>query len=293
MLWIFLTAAAAPLQVARNALQRGLIGDAGPWGATLVRFLFGLPFSLTIFGAIALLTPGAAPHLSARYAVAVVLGALSQVGATAALLVAMRRSGFAVATVMQQSSLPLSALLGWLALGDHLGAQAWAGIATTTVGLGILSWPRKDQIAGAALGTILGLASGLAFAVALNAYRQAGLALEPHHPIYSATASVCVAQAIQTTILLTALALWRPASLLAVAQSWRPSLGAGFFGAAASACWFGALAMAPAGPVRAIGVIEAPIAAAAGRRLFKERLSPRQLAGGVMAALGVVATALG
>jgi drug/metabolite transporter (DMT)-like permease len=44
--------------------------------------------------------------------------------------------------------------------------------------------------------------------------------------------------------------------------------------------------------VRAIGVIEAPIAAAAGRRLFKERLSPRQLAGGVMAALGVAATAL-
>ena len=36
MLWILLTAAAAPLQVARNALQRGLVGDAGPWGATLV-----------------------------------------------------------------------------------------------------------------------------------------------------------------------------------------------------------------------------------------------------------------
>ena len=293
MLWILLTAAAAPLQVARNALQRGLVGDAGPWGATLVRFLFGLPFSLAIFGAVALATPGAAAHLTARFAAAVLIGALSQVGATAALLVAMRRSGFAVATVMQQSSLPLSAIFGWLALGDRIGAQAWAGIAATSVGLVILSWPRRDQMAGAGLGTILGLASGAAFAVALNAYRQAGLSFEPHHPIYSATASVCVAQAIQTVILVTALAALRPASLLAVAQSWRPSLGAGFFGAAASACWFGALALAPAGPVRAIGVIEAPIAAAAGRRLFKERLSPRQLAGGVLAALGVATTALG
>jgi drug/metabolite transporter (DMT)-like permease len=289
MLWILLTAAAAPLQVARNALQRGLVGDAGPWGATLVRFLFGLPFSLAIFGAVVLATPGAAPHFSGGFAAAVLVGALSQIGATAALLVAMRRAGFAVATVMQQSSLPLAAVFGWLALGDAIGVRAWAGIATTTMGLAILSWPRREQMRGAALGTVLGLASGAAFAVALNA----GLALEPHHPIYSATASVCMAQAIQTAVMVSALAALRPASLAAVARSWRPSLGAGFFGAAASACWFGALALAPAGPVRAIGVIEAPIAAAAGRRLFRERLSPRQLAGGALAALGVLATALG
>ena len=94
-------------------------------------------------------------------------------------------------------------------------------------------------------------------------------------------------------IMVAALALLRPASLSAVGRSWRPSLGAGFFGAAASACWFAALALAPAGPVRAVGVIEAPIAAAAGRRLFKERLSPRQLAGGALAAVGVAVAALG
>jgi drug/metabolite transporter (DMT)-like permease len=287
-----MTAAAAPLQVARNALQRGLVGDAGPWGATLVRFLFGLPFSLLIFTAVALATRGAEPQLSSRYLLAVAIGAVAQVGATAALLVAMRRSGFAVATVMQQASLPFSAVFGWLWLGDGLNGQAWAGIGITTAGLAILSWPRRDQLAGAGLGSFLGLASGAAFAVGLNAYRQAGLALDPHHPIYSATASVCAAQALQTLLLLAGLAIWRPASLIAVARSWRPSLGAGFFGAAASACWFGALALAPAGPVRAIGVIEAPIAAAAGRRLFKERLTVRQLAGGALAALGVIATAL-
>src|SRR3954462_3038123 len=103
MLWIILTAAAAPLQVARNALQRGLVGDAGPWGATLVRFLFGLPFSLLLFSAVAVLTPGAAPHPGARFLVAVSAGAVAQVCATAALLMAMRTSGFAVATFMQQS----------------------------------------------------------------------------------------------------------------------------------------------------------------------------------------------
>src|SRR4051794_38890884 len=116
MLWILMTAAAAPLQVARNALQRGLVGDAGPWGATLVRFLFGLPFALAIFAVVAWLTPGAGPHLSTRFEVAIVLGALAQMGATASLLTAMRHSGFAVATMMQQASLPLSALVGWAVL---------------------------------------------------------------------------------------------------------------------------------------------------------------------------------
>jgi drug/metabolite transporter (DMT)-like permease len=293
MLWILLTAAAAPLQVARNALQRGLVGDAGPWGATLVRFLFGLPFSLAIFAVAAALSPGAAAHLTSRYGLDVAGGAVAQMAATAALLVAMRRSGFAVATVMQQSSLPFAAIFGWALLGDALDARAWTGIALTTAGLAVLSWPKREAMRGAGTGVVLGLASGAAFAVALNAFREAGRALDPGHPIFSATASVCLAQALQSAILLAALALFRPTALLAVARSWRASLGAGFFGAAASACWFAALALAPAGPVRAVGVIEAPIAAAAGRRLFKERLNPRQLAAGALAALGVALTALG
>lgn len=293
MLWIILTAAAAPLQVARNALQRGLVGDAGPWGATLVRFLFGLPFALAIFGVIALFTPDAAPHVSPRFALAIAAGALAQVGATASLLVAMRRSGFAVATVMQQSSLPFSALAGFAIFHENLSLQGWTGIAAATAGLLLASWPRQEQGREAWSGALLGVTSGLAFSVALNAYRQAGLALEPQHPIYAGAAGVCVAQTLQAGALTAWLAVRRPAALVAVAASWKQSLGAGFFGAAASACWFAALALSPAGPVRAVGVIETPIAALAGRRLFRERLSGRQILGGALTAAGVVATALG
>jgi drug/metabolite transporter (DMT)-like permease len=293
MLWILLTAAAAPLQVARNALQRGLVGDAGPWGATLVRFLFGLPFSLALFGVVAALTPHAAPNPDARFLVAVCAGAVAQVCATAALLMAMRTSGFAVATFMQQSSLPLGALMGFFLFGDALSAVQWTGLAATTAALLVLSWPARAQATGKAAGALYGLASGAAFAVALNGYRQAGLALEPDYPIYSATAALCVAQALQSIVMVLLLAAIRPSALRAVGASWKVSLGAGFFGTAASACWFSALALAPAGPVRAVGVIEGPIAAAAGRKLFKERLSVRQWAGGALAACGVVMTALG
>jgi drug/metabolite transporter (DMT)-like permease len=292
MLWIFLTLAAAPLQVTRNALQRRLVGDAGPWGATLVRFLFGLPFSAAMFALVAVLTPDAHPEPTARFWLAAAIGAMAQMGATGALLMAMHRTGFAVATVMQQSSLPLGALIGVI-LGDRLSGGAWLGVALATAGLVVLSWPRRQDAQTGVAGAGFGLASGLAFAVALNGYRQAGLALEPAHPIYAALAALVVAQALQSTLLGGLLAAFRPASLRAVATSWRSSLGAGFFGSAGSACWFGALALAPAGQVRAVGVIEAPIAAAVGRRLFRERLNPRQWMGGALTALGVVMTALG
>jgi drug/metabolite transporter (DMT)-like permease len=293
LLWILLTAAAAPLQVARNALQRGLVGDAGPWGATLVRFLFGLPFSIAMFGVVAVLTPDAHPEPSVRFALGVLAGALAQIAATGALLLAMHRAGFAVATVMQQSSLPLGALLGWVALGDRLSPAAWGGVAVATAGLVILSWPKREDLRGSLAGALLGLASGAAFAVALNGYRQAGLALDAGHPIYSALAGVVCAQAFQSVLLVAVLAAVRPSALRAVASSWRVSLGAGFFGSAASACWFAALALAPAGPVRAVGVIETPIAAAVGRRLFREQLNLRQWIGGALTSVGVVLTALG
>ena len=293
MLWIFLAAAAAPLQVARNAMQRGLVGDAGPWGATLVRFLFGLPFSILIFAVMWTITPDAQPDPSARFWIAAVVGAISQVAATGALLMAMRSSGFAVAIMLQQSSLPMAAILGWLVLGDVLGVAAWLGVAVGTIGLVVLSWPRQGQAKSDLPGGLLGLAAGAAFAVAFNAYRQAGQAFDAGHPLYSAAAALLVAQTMQSVVLSSILGLTRPQALRSVFGTWKPSLAAGFFGSAASACWFGALALAPAAPVRAIGLIEGPIAAAVGRRLFKERLTPRQWIGGGLTAAGVLLTVLG
>ncbi len=264
MLWIALTIAAAPLQVARNALQRGLVEEAGPWGATLVRFLFGLPFALAMFAVVALATPDADPHPGLRF----------------------------VATFTQQASLPAAALLGLFVLHDGLSPAAWAGVAVTTCGVAILSWPGRISRLERS-GLWLGVASGVVMAVVLNAYRQSAQALDADHPIYAAIASVCVAQAIQSLGLGAWLAVRRPQALRAVVSGWRSSWGAGFCGAAASACWFAARGLAPAGPVRAIGVLELPIAAAAGRRLFQERLGLRQLVGGAATAAGVVLAALG
>lgn len=293
MLWIFLTVLAAPLQVARNAMQRGLVGDAGPWGATLVRFLFGLPFSIAIFLAVSALTPAAVPHWTPGFWAWAIAGAIAQVAATGVLLMAMGRTSFAVATMLQQSSLPLAAIMGWLVLDDRLSVGVWSGVVVATAGLLVLSWPRRGQGRADLAGALLGLASGAFFAVAFNGYREAGRAFDPAHPIFSATAALVVAQLMQSLVLTSILAAVRPQALRAVAGAWRSSLAAGFFGSAASACWFSALALAPAAPVRAVGLIEGPIAAAVGRRLFKEKPTLRQWIGGGLTAAGLLLCALG
>ncbi|HWA62419.1 MAG TPA: DMT family transporter [Caulobacteraceae bacterium] len=292
MIWIPLTVGAAALQVARNALQRGLLAGAGPWGATLVRFLFGLPFSLLFVCVAWTLSPGAQLDFGPRFWLATAAGGAAQMGATAAMLVSMRRSSFALGTAFQQSSIPIAAVLG-LALGEPLAAGRWAGIALVTLGLFVLAWPKGEQAPRGWSAALLGLAAGTGFAISSNAYRQAAIALDPHHLPLAAQVCVFTVQSMQSAALVAWLALRDPRALRVAVTAWRSSLPAGFFGAAASGLWFTAFALSPAGPVRAVGVVEMPIAALAGRRLFAERLSLVQIGAAVVAGAGVVLAAWG
>lgn len=292
MLWIPITVAAAALQVARNAAQRSLLGAGGPWGATLVRFLFGLPFSIVISTVALLLMP---THLVVSPVTLgwATLGGAMQLGATAALLTAMHRSSFALGTAFQQSGLPFAAVLGLLVFHDHLSLHGWGGVLLATTGLIVLSWPRTDDLTRDWTAAALGTLSGFCFAVSANSFRQSALALDPVHPIPAALVTVAIVQAMQSVALTLWMAVRDRSALVSVLTSWRVSMGAGLFGALASAGWFVALALSPAGPVRAVGVVEMPMAALAGRRLFAERVTLRQWLAGGLTAVGVVLAALG
>lgn len=290
--WIYIPLAvvSSAFQTARNALQRDLLSVAGPWGATLVRFLFGLPFALLFLAAVALVAGwSGAPGVAFLGFCAA--GAGAQVLSTAALLVSMRRSSFAVGTAFQQSALPFAALFG-LALGDGLSPLGWAGLAGASTGLFVLSWPEetKERADWSAAG--FGLACGAGFGLAGVMFRHAAHAFGAASPILGAAATLVLVQALQSAALTAYMAAWRRKDLRAALGAWRRSLGAGFCGAAASAGWFSALALAPAAAVRAIGVVDMPFAAIAGRRLFRERLSMRQILGACVTAAGVIGLCL-
>jgi hypothetical protein len=86
MLWIPITLWAAFAQTVRNAAQRHLTAELGTLGATLVRFLYGLPFAALWLLAVHLYTGDEHPGWSAPFIAWLLVGAVSQIIATALLL---------------------------------------------------------------------------------------------------------------------------------------------------------------------------------------------------------------
>jgi drug/metabolite transporter (DMT)-like permease len=84
----------------------------------------------------------------------------------------------------------------------------------------------------------------------------------------------------------------RPA-LAAILRLWRPSIAAGFMGAAASVGWFTAFAIEPASHVRTLGLVELLFSLAAARRFFRETLAPVELLGTGLLTVALVLIALG
>ena len=295
-LWVPLALVAGFLQILRNAAQRSLSDQAGPWGATLVRFLYGLPFACLFLGLVWWLAPPLTFKIGSDFWFAAPLGATAQVCATAALIQAMRASSFGLGSTFQHMSLPLAAVVGVLFLGDRLSVWGWLGIWGATAGLLLASWPTKG-IAGGIAGFkagFFGLASGACFAVSANCYRLCGLAIDPSAPFFSATFTLVCVQALQSLVLGGILLVFDRRALAALAADGRASWSAGFMGAAASACWFAALTLAPAALVRALNaLVEAPAATLLGWIRFKETIDLRRAIGSALIVAGVVVCVLG
>ena len=76
-LWIPVTVWAALAQTLRNAAQRHLTAELGTLGATLVRFLYGLPFAGIWFVGVRGWEAASAPQLNGSFVSWVLLGAVS------------------------------------------------------------------------------------------------------------------------------------------------------------------------------------------------------------------------
>ena len=289
-LWIAATVWAAFAQTIRNAAQRHLTAELGTLGATLVRFLYGLPYALLWLYLVHQAFALPFPSFNAKFFGWVLFGALSQTAATALLLRVMQARNFALGVAYSKTEILQVAVFGLAFLGDPLG---WATIAAAlfgTAGVVLIAPPKGSAFSKQT--ALLGLASGAGFALSAVGYRGAALALEGTGFLMAAAYTLVWAQFLSTLALGGWLLARERAVLGRVFGAWKLSQLAGFMGAAASAGWFTAFALQTAAHVRTLGLLELVFSYLVSLRFFREKLSRLELIGMALLAVGVVLVTL-
>ncbi len=287
-LWIPFTITASLGQVARNAMQRQLTGPLGTWGATNIRFLFGFPFSILFFVVVIFVTGDAVPWPPASFFPWLLLGALSQIAATALMLLAMNDRSFVVTTAYIKTEAMQTAIFGFVFLGDHLTALKVIAIVIATVGV-VITALRPGGAKGFAelKPTIIGLAAGAFFALSAVGFRGAIIAVPGVSFVTTATYTLVWGLFVQTLVLTIYLLVRAPDVLKKIFGLWKPSMLAGFMGAFASQFWFLAFALTAAANVRTLALVEVLFAQAVSYYSFKQAMSARELSGIALIVIGV------
>jgi len=297
-LWIPITVWAAFAQTLRNAAQRSLTAELGTLGATLVRFLYGLPFALLWLIGVQAIGAYALPLPNVAFAGWVCFGAISQIIATALLLRVMAERNFTLGVAYSKTEIIQVALFGLIVLGDPVTASTALAVGCGTLGVLLLSpadreRPFRTMLTGwTTKPALLGLASGAFFAFSAVGFRGAALSLEGTPFMMSAASTLVAAQALQTLVLGAWLMLRDSSVVIRVFKAWRRSLFAGFMGAAASAGWFTAMAIEPVAHVRTLGLVELLFSSILSRKIFREKLSNLEIAGMLLLTLGLIIVTL-
>ncbi len=298
MLWIPVTVFAALAQTIRNAAQRHLVTELGTLGATLVRFLYGLPFALLWLGAVVAATGAPLPGPSPAFLGWCLVGGVSQIAGTALLLATMRERNFAVGVAYSKTEVVQVALLSLVLLGDRLTFASGLAVAAGTLGVLLLApADRERPLASLAEGlasksALMGLGCGAGMAMSAVSYRAATQAAGTPSWVLDAALTLVVAQSMQT-LMLGGWLWWRARpTVVRTLRAWRVSLFAGFMGAAASAAWLTAFAIQSVTYVRTLGLVEMLFSYAVSRRFFRERLSRREVVGMLLIVAGVLVITL-
>jgi drug/metabolite transporter (DMT)-like permease len=281
--------AAAAAQVVRNGAQSRLTSRIGHFGATQVRFVFGLPFAILFLLVAAWLHGSPMPWVGREALAWSALGGLCQIGATALMLAVMHQRAFGVSYAYIKTEPVIVALLGVSILGDRLPVAGWIAIAIVTLGV-IVTTVTPSQMSKLLLERkmiVMGIAAGGLFGISAIAFRAAIGELPDGGFVIRSLTILVISLSIQTIVLGMWLAAFDRAAFVDSLREWQHSVGAGFLGALASACWFSAFALTPAANVRTLGLIEIPMAALLSGKLTGARSSGHELAGLALVMIGV------
>ncbi len=288
--WVLATIIGAAGLTTRNAMQRNLTKVIGTVGATQVRFLYGLPFSVLFLGISAWITGHAVPVLNGTMLAFSLSGAVTQIIATALMLLAMKERSFAVTTAYTKTEPVQVAIFSVVVLGDKIGVLAGLAIITATIGVILMAVKPGDSWTKSGLRPVAyGIISGTFFALSAVSYRGGILALNDTPFLLAASTTLVTALSMQTAILLAYMALFNRSALMGSLTVWRASLLAGFVGAFASQAWFIGFSLTSAANIRTLGLVEMIFAQIITRRVLKEQTAGREWIGMALILAGVAA----
>ena len=284
-LWIPITIFAAFAQNLRFMLQKHLKATKlTTGGATFARFLFAAPIAVLMVVTLAWFgweIPAASP----RTGLFVIIGGLAQITATMLVVALFAERNFAVGITLKKTEAILTAVVGFIVLGEGISLWAVLTILVGIIGVILLSDPPKLAGEGAWYKRIFnraaayGIGSGAIFAISATCYRGASLSLSSGDFIIRATFTLACVTTFQTIAMSLWLRLREPGEITRVMQSWRVTMLVGITGVLGSLGWFMAFTLQNAAYVKALGQIELVFTFAASYLIFKERNSGREIVG--------------
>ncbi|MEX0969179.1 MAG: DMT family transporter [Paracoccaceae bacterium] len=289
--WIVASLAAAFLQNLRFVLQKTLKSQISTLGVTFSRFIFAAPFAAALVAGLVWFGGYTMPGLTAAFFIYASIGGVAQIVATALLVALFSLRNFAVGIAYSKTETIATVALSAMILGEGVGLLALLAMLVTLAGVVLMSGlPRMGNLRAGIFGkpALIGIGSGVLFALASIGYRGASLALDGGDFLIRAALTLAFVTAFQTLIMAVWMALRAPGQVLAVLGLWRIAIWVGITGMLGSLGWFIAFTLQHAAYVKAVGQVELVFSVLASWLFFRERITRMEITGIALVAGGIV-----
>ncbi len=291
-IWILISLAAAAFQTVRFMLQKQLAqATLSASGATFARFVYSAPVAIVLAGS--LMARLGVPEIKALFWAYGALGGVAQILATVATVTLFGRRNFAVGMTFIKTEVLLTALIGFVVLGDRITGIGVVAIVLGMVGVVTLS-RKPGQGAPGWRGVIspsagLGLLAGTLFGVSAVCYRGASLEVMSDVAFLRALVTLAAVTGMQMLAMSVWLTLRDAPQIGAVISAWRSAGWIGLTSMGGSLCWFWAFTLQNAAYVKAVGQIEVAFGLLATVLFFREKITGREMLGIALITLSVLA----
>ena len=267
------------MQAVRTAAQKKLSTHLNAMATTGVRYFYALPFAAFYLLWMLDFKEAELPKLNDLFLQYALIASVMQIIGTAFLVAAFKYRNFAVATSLAKTEAIQVAVVGALIFSTVLSLLGWVAIVVGVIGVIVVS---KVKFSYADIfqnrGAGYGLASGLGLAITTLLIREASLALNTDLML-SAAITLFFMITVQSVISLIYVLFEDRKQLKTMIVQWRLCLFVGITSVLGSIGWFTAVSFQNAAYVKALGQVEFFITLFLTYRIFKEKISSKELFG--------------